>query len=187
MKRSIAILCVLSLVFGFAFFAGSVEARNPCGGNPCFANPCQMNPCSVKPAVVNKPIRRAPMTDMDEVKALGEKLWSDASLGRSGLSCNSCHPSGGALTMDPFPKYIKMADDILTLDQMINFCMKNPMKARVLKWNSREMTALAHYASTHSNPVKVINPFKTNPCGANPCGVNPFKINPCSANPCSGR
>ena len=189
MKNFITTLSVLIMLLSFALFIDSAEAENPCA-----MNPCTTNPFATKPAVVNKPIRRGAMTDMNEVKALGEKLWSDSNLGKSGLSCNSCHPGGRALTNDRFPKFVLMAGDILTLDQMINFCMKNPMKARPLKWKSAKMTALAYYASTHSNPANMINPFQknpfqknpcgANPCGANPCGMNPWGVNPCGINPC---
>ena len=44
----------------------------------------------------------------------------------------------------------KMAGDILTLEQMINFCMINTMKAEPLKWNSKEITALATYIKQHT-------------------------------------
>lgn len=44
----------------------------------------------------------------------------------------------------------KMAGDILSLEQMINFCMINPMKAEPLKWNSKEITALATYIKQHT-------------------------------------
>jgi cytochrome c len=81
-----------------------------------------------------------------------------------------------------------MADDTLTLDQMINFCMINPMKGKRIEWNSQKMTALAAYVASHSgatNPCSVKNPCGVNPCASNPCATkNPCGTNPCSANPC---
>ena len=53
---------------------------------------------------------------------------------------------------------MKMADDILTLDQMINFCMMNPMKGKPLSWQSVEMTALAAYARDHATGGETANP-----------------------------
>ena len=97
-----------------------------------------------------KPIRENPVTDMDKLIEYSEKLWKDPKLGKSGKSCSSCHPDGALLKPEPFPRFIKMTGDILTLEQMINFCMINPMKAEPLKWNSKELTALAMYIQRHT-------------------------------------
>src|SRR3989304_2910786 len=109
-------------------------------------NPCGKNPCAMKP----KPIRKTAITNNAKLIEMVEKLWNDAKLGTSGTACATCHPDGKGLKNTPFPKYLKMPDDILTLDQMINFCMKNPMKGKPLAWNSVEMTALAAYAQSHA-------------------------------------
>ncbi len=164
---------------------------NPCATqNPC-ANPCAVkNPCSMKDSSGNSPIRKWRLTDYESVLDRGERLWVDSTLGKSGSSCSTCHPGGALLNAKPYPKYIKMANDILTLDQMINFCMINPMAGRPLKWNSQKMTGLAAYVANHSghaNPCSMKNPCAVNPCSANPCSVNPCGAsNPCSMkNPCS--
>ena len=185
---------IISILFAFVIFLGLGVTVNPASAeNPCATNPCSLNPysvknvCSVAPAAENKPIRRFVMTDMEKVEVYGEELWTDTKLGTSGLSCSSCHPNGKDLRKGSYPKSIKMAGDILTLDQMINFCMVNPMNAKPLSWNHQKMTALAYYVSTHSNdPEKkeAVNPCGVNPCGANPCGANPCGVNPCGANPC---
>ena len=89
-----------------------------------------------------------------------------------------------------------MPQDIVTLDQMINFCVTNPMEGDPLEWNSAEMTAIAAYVMRNAkeggksknacavNPSKD-NPCSENPCTANPCGANPCTANPCTANPCT--
>lgn len=180
-------------VFMFIGLAGDSFARdkNPCAKNPCMAK----NPCVAK----NTPIRKNPVKDSAKLKTMSEKLWASTSLGKSGKSCNTCHPNGALLKKEPFPKYIGMADDILTMDQMINFCMTNPMKGKPLAWNSQEMTALAAYVLANSNesaepmhPCGMKNPCDVkNPCAMkNPCGAaNPCaKKNPCAMkNPCGGR
>lgn len=99
-----------------------------------------------------KQIREIPLTDENNLYQYSTKLWSDTSLGTSGKSCASCHPDGALLSSKPYPRYIEMTGDILTLDQMINFCMTNPMKAESLDWNSKDMTALALYVKMHSTP-----------------------------------
>jgi cytochrome c len=150
------------------------QKMNPCGVNPCgVSNPCG---AKMKDASDITPIRKWQMNNYAKVAERGERLWVETTLGKSGKSCASCHPNGANLNSKPYPKYIKMADDVLTLDQMINFCMINPMKGKALSWNSQKMTALAAYVSNHSKAA--------NPCGMkNPCGV----MNPCAGkNPCGG-
>ncbi len=104
------------------------------------------NPCAGKV----RQIRKNPLKDADALAREAGRLWKDASLGKAGVSCSSCHPDGAGLKREPFPRHIKMADDMLTLDQMINFCMTNPMKGKPLPWNSVEMTALAAYVRDHA-------------------------------------
>ncbi len=161
-------LLLIAPVFITLSFAGvaSAKDKNPRSKNPCAAK----NPCVAK----NIPIRKNPIKDPSGLKEMGEKLWGDASLGRSGLSCATCHADGAGLKKEPFPKYIKMPDDIVTMDQMINFCMLNPMKGKPLAWNSIEMTALAAYVSANAREGAA----PVNPCAAkNPCSMK----NPCGA------
>ena len=96
------------------------------------------------------PIRKWPLKNYKQVLKKGARLWNDTKLGTSGTSCASCHPNGALLSPKPYPRHIKMTGDIVTLDQMINFCMINPMKAKPLNWNSQKMTALAAYIMRQS-------------------------------------
>ncbi|HKZ46716.1 MAG TPA: cytochrome C peroxidase [Thermodesulfobacteriota bacterium] len=192
--KKIAIIALLALpLIMIGGFRGDAQAgeKNPCGKNPCamknpcaaknpcsMKNPCGMkNPCAMKP----KPIRKTAITDNAKLIEMGEKLWNDTKLGTSGAACVLCHPHGKGLKKVPFPKYLKMPDDILTLDQMINFCMENPMKGKPLAWNSVEITALAAYVQSHAKEEGE----PANPCAAkNPCGMK----NPCGIkNPCGKR
>jgi cytochrome c len=114
-----------------------------------------------------KPIRKAAITDNAKLMEKGEKLWNNDKLGKSGVSCATCHSGDVPLKKEPFPKYIKMADDILTLDQMINFCMINPIKGKPLSWESQEMTALAAYVQR----LPKEEGEAMHPCGMkHPCG-----------------
>jgi len=207
--------CVLMAAIAFAGLtalslssahAGDVlvaRAKNPCSmrGNPCSmkANPCSMraNPCNMKnPCSSSRviPLRARAIKGRKTLARMGRRLWKDKSLGTSGFSCNTCHPGGAGLKKKPYPKYIKMPNDIVTMDQMINYCVLNPMKGKALPWNSQKMTALAGYIASHSRGGSpAMNPcnMKGNPCSmkGNPCSMrNPcsMKGNPCSMrNPCS--
>ncbi len=162
LKKTIAtVLLALPLIIAGSFGEGIQAAEK----NPCAVK----NPCAEKP----KPIRKAGIKDSAKLMEKGEKLWNYKKLGTSGASCATCHPNGKDLKKAPFPKYIKMADDILTLDQTINFCLLNPMKGKPLPGSSVEMTALAAYAQANAkeeggaaNPCAVKNPCAIkNPCG----------------------
>lgn len=162
-------------VFLIAFMlitAGLIDGVSADGMNPCSKNPCMAkNPCAAK----NIPIRKNTIKDAALLKEMSEKLWGDTKLGKSGLSCSTCHADGKGLKKEPFPKFINMAGDIVTMDQMINFCMTNPMKGKPLAWNSQEMTALASYITAHS--METVQP-PMNPCSMkNPCGMK--MKNPC--------
>lgn len=149
---------IFSLVAMVIFAALSV---NVSGGEK---NPCGKNPCEMK----SKSIRKSTVSDMNNLMNLGEKLWNDTKLGKAGISCATCHPDGQGLKNTPYPKFINMAGDILTLDQMINFCMMNPMKGKPFQWNSIEITALSAYVQSHAKEESV----PVNPCGGkNPCGM----------------
>jgi len=112
--------------------------------NPC--NPCSMNPCS---ADANTPIRPHAFNSFQEAVDLGRKMWNDdENLGTAGVACLSCHADFDLLNLEKrqnFPHYVKMVGDVVTLDQMINYCLQNPMKGKQLEKNSKELTAMAAY------------------------------------------
>ncbi|VAX16504.1 hypothetical protein MNBD_NITROSPINAE02-191 [hydrothermal vent metagenome] len=150
------------------------NACNPCAKNAC--NPC--NPCASAPS---KPIRSIHVTDWNKLVAKGKALWNNEDLGKSGLACMTCHDEYERLNVDKhqgqWPHAVKMTNDIVTLDQMINFCMINPMEGSPLDSNGVEMTAMAAYYREY---VKAYKP--ENPCAKNAC--NPCAKNPCGGNPC---
>ncbi len=169
-------IVTISLVVPWMLFAGlqgDVHAgqKNPCAKNACeMKNPCGLkNPCAANPCAMKAtPIRKSGIRDRDKLLEMSEKLWNDKNLGKSGMACATCHQDGKGLKKTAFPKYIKMADDILSLDQMINFCLSNPMKGKPLQWNSVELTALAAYAQGHAMEEE----DAMHPCGMkNPCGT----------------
>jgi hypothetical protein len=134
--------------------ANPCSGNNPCGMNPCSApNPCAMkssanpcNPCSASGG--NTPIREHAFDNFQQAADMGRKMWSDESLGTAGVSCKSCHADYELLNLDRnqnFPHFVEMTGDVVTLDQMINYCMVNPMKGKQFEKNSKELTAMAAY------------------------------------------
>jgi len=106
--------------------------------------------------------------ETDPSKALAEsvkngmRLFDDKSLGTSGMTCNSCHMEGGTkegkmgdmvipawdnLT-SKYPKYFSMAKRVMTLDQVINWCIVNPLKGKALSWDDQRLTDLTAYVAS---------------------------------------
>lgn len=92
----------------------------------------------------------------------GKKLFNDTTLGTSGMTCNSCHMEGGTkagkmgdMSIPPFdniapkyPKYFMMAKKVTTLDQVVNFCIVNPLKGEALAWDDPKLTDLTAYCAS---------------------------------------
>ncbi|OIO69928.1 MAG: hypothetical protein AUJ56_06685 [Zetaproteobacteria bacterium CG1_02_49_23] len=149
-----------------------MKSQNPCSmnmDNMKKANPCDMkshNPCAMKkndmqkmnpcnPCAgasmdddAKKPIREAAFSNYQEAADLGSTMWNNENLGSSGLSCLSCHAGYENMNFDKnqnFPHFVAMVGDVVTLDQMINYCMMNPMKGEQFEQNSKDLTAMAAY------------------------------------------
>jgi cytochrome c len=98
----------------------------------------------------------------------GQALFSDPKLGTTGKSCNDCHVEGGTkdgqmgkMTIKAFdnlgpkyPKYFMMASRVVTLDQMINWCIITPMKGTALAWDDQGLADLVAYVASVKAPVK---------------------------------
>jgi len=106
----------------------------------------------------------------------GMALFNDPALGTTGQSCNSCHQESGKkavkmgeMTIKPFhavaasyPKYLGMAKKVMTLDQVINFCITSPMKGEPLKWDDQRLADLAAFIASvkTEKPEKMEKPEK---------------------------
>lgn len=94
----------------------------------------------------------------------GLALFVDTALGTSGKNCESCHPNGGTEGMemegmatkslagvnDRYPGVFMMMDPEkeVTLAEVVNFCIENPLEGEPLAEDSQEMKdLLAHLES----------------------------------------
>jgi len=100
----------------------------------------------------------------------GKALFGDPKLGTTAQSCNDCHIEGG--TKDgkmgkmeikafhnlsaKYPKYFMMVNKVVTLDQMVNWCIFTPMKGEALAWDDQKLADLVAYAVS-------VKPAMTNP------------------------
>ncbi|MFQ5499512.1 MAG: hypothetical protein ACE5FH_07555 [Candidatus Zixiibacteriota bacterium] len=119
------------------------------------------------------------MARQAEVLAMGKELFNDAGLGKKGLACNSCHPGGGTTGGEAeikkkmghgpykmpipsligasarFPKFKIPNNEVITLAQMDNNCIRMFMGGKRLPLNSPESFALATYVSSLSDGEQI--------------------------------
>ncbi|MDM8568350.1 hypothetical protein QUF50_02310 [Thiotrichales bacterium HSG1] len=142
---------------------------NPCGPkNPCNINPCNpcgaKNPCASDSKAVTRPAGTKLMTgNQEEFLQEGEKLWSDISLGNNGMSCQTCHKQGksafGQTFAEPYPHTVGMVKgkfgvEQVELDEMVQFCIIEPMAGKPLAWDSKQLAALTAYTQKLQNEYK---------------------------------
>ncbi len=123
------------------------------------------------------PMRRAEYKKQKQLAMLndGKQLFGDPTLGKSGRSCESCHPGGGTSSGEAqipmrdysipvptlvgaaarFPQYKTASDRVITLAQMNNNCIRMFLGGDALELNSREAIALSMYVSSLSNGENV--------------------------------
>ena len=109
--------------------------------------------------------QQTPMTEANPKAELrksiesGKALFSDPQLGTTAQSCNDCHVMGGAkeskmgkMSIKAFdnlagtyPKYFPMMNKVMTLDQMVNWCIVTPMKGPALAWDDQRLADLVAY------------------------------------------
>ena len=103
-----------------------------------------------------------PAAELAKSVANGMKLFNDKELGTSGLTCNSCHMEGGTKdgkmgeTVVPawdnlapkYPQYFMMAKRVMTLEQVVQFCIVNPLKGKALAWDDQKLTDLTAYCAS---------------------------------------
>lgn len=122
-------------------------------------------------------MKKAMMQGQQEAIARGKELFNDPNTGHGtkGLSCNSCHPGGGTtggeteipkrmghgpyklpipslvVAAAHFPKYKIPNDEVISLQQMNNNCIRMFMDGKRLELDSPESYYLAAYVTSLSN------------------------------------
>lgn len=83
----------------------------------------------------------------------GRQLFNDAQLSTNGRACGSCHAdasSFGDRFKLPYPhaamnSKARFGVDTMNLDEVIQVCMKGPMRNVPLEWGSPELTDITTY------------------------------------------
>jgi len=113
-----------------------------------------------------KPAPQAdPKAELKMAADRGKALWNDTSLGTNGKSCAACHtePAKLAGVTHTFPKYQPMAKKVITIDQMINMCIVNPMKGKALAWDDQRLADIAAYMATMAPGKEMMAPKEQKP------------------------
>ncbi|MGB7061685.1 MAG: cytochrome c peroxidase [Candidatus Zixiibacteriota bacterium] len=109
-----------------------------------------------------------PAAELTKSVANGKMLFSDTTLGTSGMTCNSCHMEGGTkagqmgeMTIPAwdnlaakYPMYFMMAKRVMTLEQVVQFCIVNPLKGKALAWDDQKLTDLTAYCASVKKAMK---------------------------------
>ncbi|MBP1699852.1 MAG: hypothetical protein H6Q41_5040, partial [Deltaproteobacteria bacterium] len=57
----------------------------------------------------------------------GDKLFHSSSLGKNKVSCDQCHPNAANTHPETYPKFQKQIGRVITLFEMVNWCLRNPL------------------------------------------------------------
>ena len=79
------------------------------------------------------------------VVAEGEKLFHSSNLGKNKVSCDQCHPNGANTHPETYPKFQKQIGKVISLFEMVNWCLRNPLEGDPLAADDPKMVALLAY------------------------------------------
>jgi cytochrome c len=79
------------------------------------------------------------------VVMVGEKLFHSASLGTNKVACDQCHPNAANTHPETYPKFQQQIGRVITLFEMVNWCLRNPLEGEPLAADDPKMVALLSY------------------------------------------
>jgi len=106
-----------------------------------------------------------PKVELAKSVERGKALFNDKSLGTNGMTCNTCHPEGGTKDAGKvkafdnlackYPKYWEgMSNTVMTLTQVVQWCIVNPLKGKPLAWDDPKLTDLTAYCASIKSTKK---------------------------------
>ncbi|MDX2481625.1 MAG: hypothetical protein QNK24_14985 [Desulfuromusa sp.] len=85
----------------------------------------------------------------------GRQVFTDPALGSNGVVCAQCHPNGTNTHPETYPKFQKQIGRVVTLGEMINFCIRNPLEGKDLALDDPRMVAMLAYIAEERRDVKL--------------------------------
>ena len=77
----------------------------------------------------------------------GRALWTSPELGTNGVACAQCHPNAANTHPETYPKFQQQLGRVITLREMINWCMMNPLEGAPLDHDDPDMIAIEAYVA----------------------------------------
>ena len=85
----------------------------------------------------------------------GDQLFHSGKLGGNGVSCDQCHPNATNTHPETYPKFQKQMGKVISLFEMVNWCIRNPLEGKSLAADDPKMTALLSYITYERRGVKL--------------------------------
>ncbi|UCF82429.1 MAG: hypothetical protein JSV50_14680 [Desulfobacteraceae bacterium] len=75
----------------------------------------------------------------------GEKLFHSPSLGKNKVYCDQCHPNAANTHPETYPKFQQQIGRVISLFEMVNWCIRSPLEGDPLAADDPKMVALLSY------------------------------------------
>ncbi|MBN1105976.1 MAG: cytochrome C [Deltaproteobacteria bacterium] len=75
----------------------------------------------------------------------GDKWFHSPKLGKNTVSCDECHPNASNTHPETYPKFQQQIGRVVTLGEMVNWCLRNPLEGDALALDDPKMVALLAY------------------------------------------
>ena len=85
----------------------------------------------------------------------GDQLFHSGKLGGNGVSCDQCHPNATNTHPETYPKFQKQIGKVVSLFEIVNWCIRNPLEGKDLAADDPKMTALLAYMTYERRGVKL--------------------------------
>ena len=85
----------------------------------------------------------------------GRQVFTDPGLGTNGVVCAQCHPNATNTHPETYPKFQKQIGRVVSLGEMINFCIRNPLEGKDLALDDPKMVAMLAYIAEERRGVKL--------------------------------
>ena len=76
-------------------------------------------------------------------------------LGSNGVACAMCHPNASNTHPETYPKFQQQLGKVVTLRDMINWCLQNPLEAQPLALDDPRMVAMEAYLAHERRGVEL--------------------------------
>ena len=85
----------------------------------------------------------------------GEQLFHSGELGTNKVSCDQCHPNAANTHPETYPKFQQQIGRVITLSEMVNWCIQQPLEGKPLSLDDPKMVALLSYITHERRGVSL--------------------------------